>query len=519
MNDFAITNCRVSSAEQLENNSLNRQQEAVLKAAKELGVIIPSDGQWSGHVSSKAGTNVHRKDIKEMLEYCRKNKRVKYLIVDEPDRFMRSIKEANYFEVLFDQLGVRIWYASDPDLNTNDMSAKMMQFVKYFAAEGSNEERQKKSITGGQKAIREGRYPSSPKPGYQKGVQSGIHDIAPVTALPLKSILLKLSERTITPTDALKELNGTAFGKKYAKLKMDRFRLIACDPYYAGVVELKGKFNLRNENGLHTPLITMSQHEQILRVFSRNPKSQFGHRKNKNEVYPLSNKLTCSDCEGIKKYPRFTSCPISNGRKRKTTKFYEKYRCRGCNKYLDKDDTHDQFSDLLNETVFPDDQLTKLREKLVKIFNAKHSETQGEILRLNAVNNKLREDIANKVDAATDPAHAFIKEEIFQSIQKLKIQLADNEDRIRGFSEQRDNDLNEFLTFAFSFLDDKGKHFFDLTDEDMKRCKQLVFPAEIYVDKNKNVYTNEITSIFRGRTNKKDTVVSSKSSVVRVQGL
>ncbi len=64
MNDLAITNCRVSSAEQLENNSLNRQQEAVLKAAKELGVVIPSDGQWSGHGSSKAGTNVHRKDIK-----------------------------------------------------------------------------------------------------------------------------------------------------------------------------------------------------------------------------------------------------------------------------------------------------------------------------------------------------------------------------------------------------------------------------------------------------------------------
>lgn len=92
----------------------------------------------------------------------------------------------------------------------------------------------------------------------------------------------------------------------------------------------------------------------------------------------------------------------------------------------------------------------------------------------------------------------------------------DNEDRVKDLGERRDVDLNEFLTFAFGFLDDKGKHFFDLTEEDMKRCKQLVFPAEIYVDKNKNVYTNEITDIFRGRTNKKDTVVSSKSNVVRV---
>lgn len=520
MSDLAITNCRVSSAEQLENNSLNRQQEAVLKAAKELGVTIPADGQWSGHVSSKAGTNVHRKDIKEMLEYCRKNRKVKYLIVDEPDRFMRSIKEANYFEVLFDQLGVRIWYASDPDLNTNDMAAKMMQFVKYFAAEGSNEERQKKSISGGQKAIREGRYPSSPKPGYMKSSQAGIHDINPTIAKPLQATLVKLSNRLITPTDALKELNETAFGKKYAKLKMDRFRLIACDPYYAGIVELKGKFNLRNEKGLHPPLITKSQHEQILRVFNRNPKSQFGHRKNKNEVYPLSNKLTCIDCQTInKKYPRFTSCPISNGRKRKTTKFYEKYRCRGCNKYLDKQNVHDQFSNLLNATVLLEDQLEKLRAKLVRTFNLKHTEIQSEILRLESLNNKLRENIANKVDAATDPDNAFIRQEIMQSIQKLKGELSDNEEKIVRLHERQDNDLGEFLGFAFGFLGDKGRHFFELTDEDMKRCKQLVFPAEIYVDKNKNVYTNEISAIFRGQNIEKDTEASLKSNVVRVRGL
>jgi hypothetical protein len=50
---------------------------------------------------------------------------------------------------------------------------------------------------------------------------------------------------------------------------------------------------------------------------------------------------------------------------------------------------------------------------------------------------------------------------------------------------QNDSDLQEFLDFALGFLDDKGKQFFDLTEEDMKRCKQLVFPAQIYVDSEK----------------------------------
>lgn len=50
---LAITNCGVSSDEQLKNNSPNRQRESVLEAAKRLDVTIPEDGQWSGSVSSK----------------------------------------------------------------------------------------------------------------------------------------------------------------------------------------------------------------------------------------------------------------------------------------------------------------------------------------------------------------------------------------------------------------------------------------------------------------------------------
>ena len=91
---LAIASCRVSSIEQLESNSLNRQKEAVLKAAEHLGATIPEDGWWSGSVSSKRGNNVNRKDLQEMLARCKKDPRIKYLIVDEPDRFMRSIDEA-----------------------------------------------------------------------------------------------------------------------------------------------------------------------------------------------------------------------------------------------------------------------------------------------------------------------------------------------------------------------------------------------------------------------------------------
>lgn len=144
---YAIANCRVSSDEQLLSNSLARQEKSVFSAAARLNAEIIQ--VWSGSVSSKAGTNVNRKDLMAMLETCKKNKSIKFAIFDEYDRFMRSVNEGPYFEVMFQQVGVKVWYASESDaFNGDDAMAKFMRTMSAYKAEGSNEERQRKSING-----------------------------------------------------------------------------------------------------------------------------------------------------------------------------------------------------------------------------------------------------------------------------------------------------------------------------------------------------------------------------------
>lgn len=524
MSDLAIALCRVSTPEQLQNNSLNRQDEAVEKCAKQLGVEIIR--KWSGDVSTKHGKNVKRPDLKEMLEVCRKNKRVKYLLIDEPDRFMRSIKEAFYFETEFEKFDVKVWYASDPELNNDNLMAKMYRFMKYFNAEGSNEERINKSISGGQKSIRDGKLPSHPKTGYKKGLIRAVHVIDEPVARPLQRALKQIAQNLKTPTDTLKELMTTEFGKRHPNYKMDKFRKTACDIYYYGAVELKGKLNERNENGLHEPLITKAEHDAILRVFERNPKNQQGQRLDKDMKYPLTNEITCIACETAnKQYPRFTSVPLTNGKYnhgklRKKVSYYEKYKCRGCNRSADRAEIHDSFSELLNAIILPDPELKKLKTKLVKTFNTKHYETKGEIQRLEVVNTTMRQTIANQVGALADPSNAFIADEIRTSIEKLKANLIDNQEKIDLLGDQHETDLDDFLEFAFGFLSDKGRRFFELANgTDMKRCKQLLFTGKIYVDADKNVYTHDISPIFRYNTNKKDLPETEKSFMVRVKRL
>ena len=123
--------------------------------------------------------------------------------------------------------------------------------------------------------------------------------------------------------------------------------------------------------------------------------------------------------------------------------------------------------------------------------------------------------ISNKVEAITDPGNLSICEDIQKLIQKLKLELISNKEKIELLSNQHEKDLDQFMDFAFDFICDKGGQFFELSGEDMKRCKQLLFTGKIYVDAEKNVYTNEISSIFRGEKNKRDALASQKSNVVQ----
>lgn len=103
-----IALCRVSTSEQESNGSLRRQNKNVKRMAEKLGVKLVK--VWSGSTSSKKGANLRRKDLNEMLEYCKNHKNVKYLLVDVPDRFMRSYEEAGYYFVLFRKQGVEILF-------------------------------------------------------------------------------------------------------------------------------------------------------------------------------------------------------------------------------------------------------------------------------------------------------------------------------------------------------------------------------------------------------------------------
>jgi DNA invertase Pin-like site-specific DNA recombinase len=513
---LAIALCRVSSLKQLLSNSLGNQKDNVLKAAELLGAVIPEDGIWSGNVSSKKGVNFDRKDLKEMLLYCKNNSNVKFLIVQEVDRFMRSPDEQVYFQILFERsVGVKIWYADKPELNEDTLLAGLLRYMEGFRAAGSNDERQKKSINGQTKALNAGRYPFAPKPGYVRGKLAGIQEIHPVRGSTLKRILTSMVSGQTTPTNALIDLNNSQFMNGHSHYKMDKFRKIVTDPFYAGIVEVNKQVNVRNENGLHEPLITKEQHFKLKDIMDTKQKVQMGPKKGGNPDYPLSNQVSCTECKD-EQNGRLVGFKHGNG-KLNSTLVYHKYRCRSCKRYQSRENLHSKVADLFKNSPMTDEGKQNLLDALDIVWSNNERQAEQDAIRLQHRIHCLEKDIEERVVAATEPKYSLVADDILKVITKRKSELINLREQHTGLAHSNSEDNQKFIKFALEFVASLGSNYFDphVSAENRLRCKQIIFPGGFWVDKNNKVYTPEISCLYRLATKKKDAEASEESLLVR----
>ncbi len=512
----AIANCRVSSEEQLLNGSLGRQNKSVEQKALELNAELVK--VWSGAASSKKGVNVERKDLEQMVTECKNNKNIKYVIIDELDRFMRSMLEVGYFIVIFKQLGVDVVFASQPNLTTDTATDTLILMLEAFKAEGSNEERQRKSIVGQTNALMEGRYTFHPKPGYMKGRVAGVHEIDPSRGPALKVILKKIASGYLTPTKALIELNNSSFSSSNSPIKMDKFRRYATDIYYAGFLEIDKQIKVSGIRGMHEPLITIDEHNNILAIFNNKPKYQVGPKRKGNPLYPLNNLLEDELCIDKKDKGRLVGFTHTNGIYNKK---YEKYRCRSCGRYWRREDLHEEFKRLFTQISISDDDQKQIIKALEIVWNKDGQNRADEVINIRRSILKLEAEINRKVEDATDPSNAGIKSDILRIIDNKKEQLNKLQIELLKLGKEEEDDKVEFMRFALSFINKTGEHFLEpyVSKENRISCKQLLFPAGLFISQDEKVYTKELSIFYRGHQMKKDAEASDNSLLVRVKRL
>ncbi len=521
MKPLGIAICRVSTPEQRLSNSLNRQEESVIKAASELDVEIVK--WWSGDVSSKVGRNVNRKDLTEAFGFCKNNRGVKFLFVDEVDRFMRSTAEMFYWIVKFKELGVRVYFSSNPELNGDDAKARLFLSLDGFKSEGSNEERQHKSIVGHEKAIREGRYTFPPKPGYAKGTEPGVHVPHPVTFKPLQKAFREVLSGLYTPTEACKRLRGSEFGKVYRRWDMDKFRHFAVDPYYAGILEVDRQVKATNPNGKHQHMLSVDEHDQLVRLFRGTQKFR-GAKKQYNPEFPMNKIMACEDCgseikfTGAKGHSGFYRKTKTGYKQRAKVNYYWKYRCRGCGRAYHRVDVHSQVTKRLKEIRYNGNQENDFVAALETVWRQRQKDKLGEaeslqkrlselqatksrlVVEMVSLDSRYRSDIEHEIDS--------IKTEI-ESLEKALVDL-------EAFTKE---DLPSFVKFGLTYSDKLADDWWELDHDERVRCQQLLFPGGITFNSAKKVGTPKISPIYSLKPNKKDLRNDRKSLLVELEGI
>jgi hypothetical protein len=72
-----------------------------------------------------------------------------------------------------------------------------------------------------------------------------VQEIHPTRGPALKSVMIHVASHMVTPTQGLVELNKSAFmSDGHAAYKMDKFRKILTDPFYARILIMDKKFGM-----------------------------------------------------------------------------------------------------------------------------------------------------------------------------------------------------------------------------------------------------------------------------------
>lgn len=287
-----ISYCRVSTAEQRDNLSIETQQIKILEKVEELGGYLVEDSYIDNGIS---GTTMHRPGLQSLLVRCAK-KDVDYLVVQDSSRISRNTFEYLYIKSELKKFGVKVIPLSgivddDPISQTMD---EMMAVVNALHPRMTSF---KVKQTAYEK-FKAGYYPSWSPLGYKNIVNpapSGSYDKKivvpdPDTAPYIAKAFQMYATRNSSIYDIRQYLHKQGVtGRKGKPLQYSIVGNTLKNPFYWGWMKHGGHEGM----GKHTPLIDKATFDLVQKILAE--KSDCGLRKRKHN-FLLRGVVFCKDC-------------------------------------------------------------------------------------------------------------------------------------------------------------------------------------------------------------------------------
>lgn len=287
---------RVSTEEQVENYSLDTQEDICKKEAERRGYNIVQIFREEGR---SAKTIVGRPELIHMLEFCRKNKRtVNAVIIYRLDRISRQTADYLAIRKKLAECEIKLISATEP--TGNSPTEKFVETMLAGFAQMDNDVRSERSKNGLKARFMSGLNHGYVPLGYanQNGYAAQDPELFPI----MKDAWDLIATGTKTLNDMAQILNKKGIkitrtkGKEYS-LRPQTLNRIFRNKFYAGKIISK-KYG-QEVTGQHTPMITEEQYYRVQAILdgrNTNISTPLAKRNKDNPDFPLRRIIKCQKC-------------------------------------------------------------------------------------------------------------------------------------------------------------------------------------------------------------------------------
>ncbi len=500
----AIIYTRVSSSKQVDNESLDVQDQACRRYAESIGAKVIKLFREEGESAKFAD----RTQLINLLEYCRRNKgKVDILIVWKIDRFARNQTDHFAIRAKLMESGVTLHSATEP--LSDDPVGKAMEGMLAVFAEFDNSVRSQRATENMKSAFKSGRWMWVAPLGYKNNrlsngysdlecdedrfglIKSGLNEFVKGTML-LTDLTRYFNDRN------LKNMQGNPVSRQLTARILD-------DKFYAGIM-FSRKWNLE-ARGNYEPMITIDTYDKIQAIRRKeNPFSTVPHHA-RNESFPLRGDLYCFDCK------KALTASFSKGRSMKYGYYScQNKQCTSVYKTFKSNSLHGEFNEYLNIITPTEKALESFKENVLKVWKEEYSTAQ----QVNVSIEKQLKDLEKEKDSIYQLAKkGIIPDDIIQK------DMAKVESRILGVRTQLnevsidENQLGTVIDTAIQFMKQPALAWKKATLDNKQRMQQMIFPEGLIYQRDVGFGTSTLALPFELARQS----VSSNYSMVHPEGL
>ena len=445
----AVLYARVSSREQQqEGYSIDAQLRMLRTYAAKNRIDIARE-----FIDIESAKATGRKQFGEMIEFLRRSRDCRMILVEKTDRLTRNFRD----HVLVEDLGVEVIFVKTGTVVSKDARAqtKFMQGIELVSAKYYSDNLREEVIKGMREKAEQGIYPGRAPYGYRNNRASRNIDVDSGKSGVVQFAFDRYGTGTYSLTTLQKAIRkefGTYVNRAY-------LHCILTNPVYVGLFVWRGE----RYRGTHVPLISTALFDEVQRLIHTGAKGKYG----KHQI-AFKKMLKCAH-DGCT-----VTAEVKKGK-------YVYYRCSGYKGPCDlprfrEQEIAERMGSVLLDIHIPDGVARSIEESLQSDRQKTQRDSAGERARLEreveAIRRRMGQAYEEKLDGKIDEALWSRKRAEWESgITRIEGQLAAVE---QGANSDKLLDAKRILELAnrayFLYLTRKPAEQADLLRKVLLNC-------------------------------------------------